>query len=75
MKFYIRDDENNEKELDLTILNLKPNDTLIFRHSPGKEYSQIQNQKILNTLKDIFHTENILILNYDTEIGVIRKDY
>ena len=74
MKFFIEDDEGNKDELDLTILNLKPNDTLVFKNGPGKEYSQNESYRILRRLRDIFHTENILILNHDTEIGVIRRE-
>lgn len=73
MKFFVRDDNGNETELDTIILSLKEDDILVLKCNE-KDISQ-------ETFKRIFHNFTLRFTDYkcygiteDFDIGVIRKE-
>ena len=72
MKFFVRDEDGNETELNTSIFNLKKNDIVIV-----KTNTQIAAQKfdkIIKQLKSYFKDNNCIGIGPDLEIGVIRKE-
>ena len=72
MKFFVRDEDGNETELNTSIFNLKKNDVVIV-----KTNTQIAAQKFDRIIKQLnsYFKDNVCIgIGPDLEIGVIRKE-
>lgn len=72
MKFFIRDDKGNEKEIDSLFLDVKKTDTIIFKIP--KDLSVDAKIHIKETLQSIFPDNKIAIINNDIEVGVLRNE-
>ena len=72
MKFFVRDEDGNETELNTSIFNLKKTDIVIV-----KTNTQIAAQKFDRIIKQLnsYFKDNVCIgIGPDLEIGVIRKE-
>lgn len=72
MKFFVRDEDGNETELNTSVFNLKKTDIVIV-----KTNTQIAAQKfdkIIKHLKSYFKDNNCIRIGPDLEIRVIRKE-
>lgn len=73
MKFFVRDDNGNETELDTTVLSLKPNDILILKCNE-KHISKSVVQRIFHNFSLRFNDYKCYGIFGDFDIGVIRKE-
>lgn len=71
MKFFIRDDEGNEKEIESLNLNLKEGDTLLFKIPT--EMSIDGKLRTKEILQQTFPDNKVILINNDIEVGVIRN--
>lgn len=72
MKFFVRDDNGNETELDATILSLNKGDVIILKsliQISAKDFS-----KIVKSFNSHFKDNICIGIGPDLEIGVIRKE-
>lgn len=72
MKFFVRDEDGNETELNTSVFNLKKTDIVIV-----KTNTQIAAQKFDKIIKHLkyYFKDNVCIgIGPDLEIGVIRKE-
>lgn len=72
MKFFVRDDNGNETELDTTILSLKEEDVIILKsliQVPAKDFN-----KIVKSFNSHFKHNDCIGIGPDLDIGVIRKE-
>lgn len=72
MKFFIRDDKGNEKEIDSLFLDVKKTDTIIFK--VPKELSVDAKLRAKETLQELLPDNTIILLNDDIDIGVLRNE-
>lgn len=72
MKFFVRDDNGNETELDTIIFSLKEDDVIILKsliQIPAKDFN-----KIVKSFNSYFKDNICIGMGPDLEIGIIRKD-
>lgn len=72
MKFFVRDDNGNETELDATILSLNKGDVIILKsliQISAKDFS-----KIVKSFNSHFKHNDCIGLGPHLDIGVIRKE-
>lgn len=72
MKFYIKDKEGNEKEIESLYLDVKESDVILFK--VPRKISVDAKLRIKENLQQIFPKNKIIIMNADIEIGVIRDE-
>ena len=72
MKFFIRDDKGNEKEIDSLFLDIKKTDTIIFKIP--KDLSVDAKLRAKETLQELLPDNTIILLNADIDIGVLRNE-
>lgn len=72
MKFFVRDDNGNETELDATILSLNKGDIIILKSLI--QISAKHFNKIVKSFNSYFKDNICIGMGPDLEIGVIRKD-
>jgi len=72
MKFYIKDGQGNETELESLYLDVKKNDVIIVK-VPG-QISLDAKIRIKETLQGLFRDNQVAIINDDIDIGVIRNE-
>jgi len=72
MKFFIRDDKGNEKEIDSLFLDIKKTDTIIFKIP--KDLSVDAKLRAKETLQELLPDNTIILLNDDIDIGVLRNE-
>lgn len=72
MKFYIKDKEGNETELESLYLDIKDNDVILFK-VPNNITTDAKIH-IKETLQSVFPNNKIAIINDDIDIGVIRNE-
>lgn len=72
MKFFIRDDKGNEKEIDSLFLDVKKTDTIIFKIP--KDLSVDAKLRAKETLQELLPDNTIILLNDDIDIGVLRNE-
>lgn len=72
MKFYIKDKEGNEKEIESLYLDVKESDVILFK-VPNNITTDAKIH-IKETLQSVFPNNKIAIINDDIDIGVIRNE-
>lgn len=72
MKFYIKDKEGNEKEIESLYLDVKESDVILFK-VPNNITTDIKIHA-KETLQSVFPDNKIAIINDDIEVGVIRNE-
>ena len=72
MKFYIKDKEGNEKEIESLYLDVKESDVILFK-VPNNITTDAKIH-IKETLQSIFPDNKIAIINNDIEVGVLRNE-
>lgn len=72
MKFYIKDKEGNEKEIESLYLDVKESDVILFK-VPNNITTDAKIH-IKETLQSVFPDNKIAIINDDIDIGVIRNE-
>ena len=72
MKFYIKDKEGNEKEIESLYLDVKESDVILFK--VPRKISVDAKLRIKENLQQIFPKNKIIIMKADIEIGVIRDE-
>lgn len=72
MKFYIKDKEGNEKEIESLYLDVKESDVILFK-VPNNITTDAK-IRIKETLQSVFPNNKIAIINDDIDIGVIRNE-
>lgn len=72
MKFYIKDKEGNEKEIESLYLDVKESDVILFK-VPNNITTDTKIH-IKETLQSVFPDNKIAIINDDIDIGVIRNE-
>lgn len=72
MKFFVRDDKGNEKEIDSLFLDVKKTDTIIFKIP--KDLSVDAKLRAKETLQELLPDNTIILLNDDIDIGVLRNE-
>lgn len=71
MKFFIRDKDNNDIEIESIDLHLEEGDTLLFK--VPKEMTVDAKLRAKELLQESFPNNKIVILNNDIEIGILRS--
>lgn len=72
MKFYIKDKEGNEKEIESLYLDIKDNDVILFK--VPNNITVDAKIHIKETLQSVFSNNKIAIINDDIDIGVLRNE-
>ena len=72
MKFYIKDKEGNEKEIESLYLDVKEGDVILFK-IPNNITTDAKIH-IKETLQSVFPDNKIAIINNDIEVGVLRNE-
>ena len=72
MKFYIKDKDGNEKEIESLYLDVKDNDVILFK-VPNNMTTDTKIH-IKETLQSVFPNNKIAIINDDIDIGVLRNE-
>lgn len=72
MKFFVRDDNGNETELDVIVLNLNKDDVIILKsliQIPAGDF-----KKIVKSFNSHFKHNDCIGIGPDLDIGVIRGE-
>ena len=72
MKFYIKDEQGNEKEIESLYLDVKESDVILFKIP--NNITVDAKIHIKETLQSIFPDNKIAIINNDIEVGVLRNE-
>ena len=72
MKFFIRDENGNEKEIESLYFDIKRTDTIVFKIP--RDLSLDAKLRAKETLQELLPDNTIILLNDDIDIGVLRNE-
>lgn len=72
MKFFIRDENGNEKEIESLYFDIKRTDTIVFKIP--RDLSLDAKLRAKETLQELLSDNTIILLNDDIDIGVLRNE-
>lgn len=73
MKFFVKDEQGNEIELQSIILNIEKDDVIVLKSNtciPAKDFS-----KIVKSFQSHFKYNDCIGVGPDLDLGIIRHNY
>lgn len=74
MKFYMKDDNNVETEIDFKVLNIQSDEDIIVLKAPLKELPQDQVKRTNDNLAKLFQNNHTIIIDNDCDIDIIKTN-